>query len=39
MEYYLGIKRNTVWILATMWRKLKNIMLMEKASYRRPDVV
>ena len=39
MEYYLDIKRNTVWILATMWRNLKNIMLMEKASYRRPDVV
>ena len=38
MEYYLGIKRNTVWILATIWRNLKNIRLMEKARHRRPDV-
>ena len=30
MEYYLGINRNTGWIHATMWRNLKNIMLMEK---------
>ena len=35
----MGIKRNTVWILATVWTNVKNIMLMEKASYRRPDVV
>ena len=39
MEYYLGINRNTGWIHAMMWRNLKNIMLMEKARYRRPDVV
>lgn len=29
MEYYLAVERNQVLIRATIWRRLKNIMLIE----------
>ena len=31
MEYYSAIKRNEVLIYATMWMKLRNIMLSERS--------
>ena len=36
MEYYSGIKRNKVLILATTWMNLENIMLSERSQTKSP---
>ena len=40
MEYYSATKNNKLLlVLTTTWRKLRNIMLMKKARYKRVQII